>query len=889
MSLTLSANFDLLAAKIEEHVLRPLSLTQSVHSATAKRVTDDLSRAQRQLTAMTDTLTTSKAASKKACQELTLWLLEHRERERALRPSSADAAEVNLHSVFDELVHSFRWDADSLKKRTLSIDARYIAAVKALRSYRPQHDALLRSLLAEAQGAEEERKRSQLSAVQTYCDIQCALFDKYVRSVKAVKVMGAQVNVRREMRGWIKERRGEGKVEPLPEYIMHKGHPQYEETEEEEERHDHEGITEDEDEEDDAENDEEEEEDDDEDEEEEEEEDEEDEEEEEESVQSRMRRQRRRRQRGADELDEREDEKTEERIIGEKVLRVFVDKAIGHSSDASAHPAVELHSPPSASLTAPLPRSALLPISPERIGQGVALDADEERAAKAIFSTRDGRNAFATIFSSLSPTFHGSRLPLSLFSAFDGRDGPTLTLPAASFVALTSLTNLFLDAALTAFHIEPALFVANVAHQLVRVRGGLAAAATPAAPSDDVMRKEEVEGAESGRTTLLSHLSSHPLLGDARFFSSGLFSSLHHRFAHRSLYMHRWHSDAEQDAVLHERKALTFALLAQFTRMMDECGVARRERRRFLEKQLRVFDLAGAEWKDQAATVRTMAQRGLRDAEEEDEEGSEEHSPLDIDGLREAHSDSEEEKKAALLKKKEEERAVMAAQKADDRRKKRRARPADAADPNKDDPAAVTAAAAAARRKREAEERKRREEEEEAEKKKAEEEAARKKKAPSFFATSLSSLQSSLFKRSPSPAPALQAAAGPVKEAGKMTIPIPVASAVPASPVVAPAVVKAAAKDIKSDAPRASAPVVAEVKRKKRVVRRPITTKSTADDAEEEKSEQKNPARAPTSPPSATAAAGPIAARPAAPTREAVVSDAATGVVDALNDSDDMP
>ena len=291
----------------------------------------------------------------------------------------------------------------------------------------------------------------------------------------------------------------------------------------------------------------------------------------------------RRRKGGADELDESEDEKTEERIVAEKVLRVFVSKTIGlldrasaaasSSSDpaaasaaTTATPPVDLSSPTSATLTTPLPASALLLVDPSALGDGSAIDADEQQAAKAIVSTRDGRNAFATIFSSLSPTFHASRLPRSLFFSFSpdplahalpgsaaaAQSPPpassSLTLSRASFSALCALTTLFLDAAHAAHHIEPAVFVANVAHQVVRqpaahsastfastapVPASVQPKATPAvSPSDDVMRKEEMEQDSGARPmTLLAALSLHPLLRDSRFYSSALFASLHHAFA----------------------------------------------------------------------------------------------------------------------------------------------------------------------------------------------------------------------------------------------------------------------------------------------------------------------------------------------------------------------
>ena len=70
--------------------------------------------------------------------------------------------------------HRFRWDAESIKKRTLEVDNRYIAAVKALRSFKPQYDVLLKQLLASAQTEEETGRKELLEATHIYCDIQAA-------------------------------------------------------------------------------------------------------------------------------------------------------------------------------------------------------------------------------------------------------------------------------------------------------------------------------------------------------------------------------------------------------------------------------------------------------------------------------------------------------------------------------------------------------------------------------------------------------------------------------------------------------------------------------------------------------------------------------------------
>ena len=735
--------------------------------------------------------------------------------------------------------------------------------------------------------------------------------------------MSQQVNVRRELRAWIKQQKNTtapiavtaAADRALPEYVMHKGHPRYGETEEVEEKHEHEGITDDEDEsgggeDDDEEADEEEEDGQDEDEEDEEEEDDadEDEEDEDEATQAHRRRRakrHRRRKGAADELDESEDEKTEERIVAEKVLRVFINKTIGlqptvasHSSDAAiAAQPVDLISPTSATLTKPLPASALLPVDQSALGDGSPLDADEEQAAKAIVSTRDGRNAFATIFSSLSLNFHASHLPKSLFFSVPPDPLATslpataaaasslppvdrgLTLSRASFNALAALTTLFLDAAHTAYHIEPAMFVANVAHQIVRQlsthtasTASSTAAAPPTAPpavspSDDVMRKEEVEHDSNAKPmTLLAALSVHPLLRDTRFYSSALFASLHHAFAHSSLYLHRWYSDQEQEDVERRRKAETVAMIGRYERMMRECGVKRRERRKFVEKQVRVFDLLGKdEWKDTVLQLTKRNERGAQAADEEEddedeEDGDEPGSPLSIEGLRELASDSEEERQNTLLKRKEEERRAMAEQKAAERRKKKAATEKE---PEGGSTTATTTAAAAAaakgRKKREEEERRKREEEEkERERRKQEDdkkkqhEEKKKSSASSFLAHSLSSLQSSWFAhRSPTPPPSADAAArdrkssgatataaapvaGPVAAGTGVRIPIPVAAAVPPPNHTSPgaaarhaavaaskaAQAPAAATGSGSDAKKAEGAAAGGEAKKKRVVRK---------------------------------------------------------------------
>ena len=705
------------------------------------------------------------------------------------------------------------------------------------------------------------------------------MFDKYVRNVRAVSAMSQQVNVRREVRAWIKQQRTAAPAptvadRALPEYVMHKGHPRYGETKEVEEKHEHEGITDDEEDseggdgDDEGEGGHEEEEEDDDDDEREDQDEEEDEDEDDGQQAHRRRRGKRHRRRkgGADELDESEDEKTEERIVAEKVLRVFINKTIGLQeatadpdapTSTNTTPPVDLISPTSATLTTPLPASALLPVDPSALEDGSPLDADEEQAAKAIVSTRDGRNAFATIFSSLSPNFHASHLPKSLFFSYSSDPpahslpGPTasspppadgrLTLSRASFNALSALTTLFFDASHATYHIEPAIFVANVAHQIVRqpashtattsTSAPLATSTQPSAapavsPSDDVMRKEEVDYDSSAKPmTLLAALSIHPLLKDARFYSTALFASLHHAFAHSSLYLHRWYSDEEQEDVEHRRKAETVAMLGRYERMMRDCGVMRRERKRFVEKQVRVFDLLGKEeWKAVVLELMKRNERGSQEEEEEEDGEEEADSPLSIEGLRELASDSEEERQNTLLKRKEEERRAMA----EERRKRKKLTETD-----NEEGSSTTKAAANARKKREEEERKKREEEEkERERKKAQEEKEKKKSsASSFLAHSISSLQSSWFAhRTPSPSPtqlpSLDAAARDRKSSGAtaastppvaasaagnsvgVRIPIPVAAAVPPPVHISPG---AAAKTASAAASKAAPPSVAAV------------------------------------------------------------------------------
>ena len=464
LSLTLASNFDLLASKTDEHCLRTFLASQQRHNRETKRQAEDMQRLHKQLQSLHDALVTTKANSKRACMDYQIWMMEHREKQRTEsdrlardRAAGLAAGGVDSHTMFDELVASFRWDAESIKKRTLEVDNRYIAAVKALRSFKPQYDVLLKQTLASAQSDEEEERKELLAAMQVYCDIQAAsahtahdiyhtprctacttqhtlanrlthcrlwsccspvvgrasMFDKYVRNVRAVSAMSQQVNIKREIRTWIKQHKNTAVAaatpavadRPLPEYVMHKGHPRYGETKEVEEKHEHEGITDDEDEseggeEDDEDEDEEEGDDEDEEDEDDEEDDEDDDEEEEEDGKQahgrRRGRRHRRRKGGADELDESEDEKTEERIVAEKVLRVFVSKTIGlldrasaaasSSSDpaaasaaTTATPPVDLSSPTSATLTTPLPR--LRPAARRPVSAGRRLGHRRGRAA----------------------------------------------------------------------------------------------------------------------------------------------------------------------------------------------------------------------------------------------------------------------------------------------------------------------------------------------------------------------------------------------------------------------------------------------------------------------------------------------------------------------------
>ena len=179
LSLTLASNFDLLASKTDEHCLRAFSAAQQHHSRETKRLADELQRIQKQLQSLHDTLLVTKANSKRACMDYQIWMMEHREKQRVeseklARDRAAGLAGVDSHNMFDELVATFRWDTDSIKKRTLEVDNRYIAAVKAFRSFRPQYDGLLGQLLASAQAEEEDGRKELLSTMHLYCDIQTA-------------------------------------------------------------------------------------------------------------------------------------------------------------------------------------------------------------------------------------------------------------------------------------------------------------------------------------------------------------------------------------------------------------------------------------------------------------------------------------------------------------------------------------------------------------------------------------------------------------------------------------------------------------------------------------------------------------------------------------------
>ena len=101
----------------------------------------------------------------------------------------------------------------------------------------------------------------------------------------------------------------------------------------------------------------------------------------------------RRRKGGADELDESEDEKTEERIVAEKVLRVFINKTIGLQeatadpdapTSTNTTPPVDLISPTSATLTTPLPASALLPVDPSALGDDSPLSSRSNSSGPAL-------------------------------------------------------------------------------------------------------------------------------------------------------------------------------------------------------------------------------------------------------------------------------------------------------------------------------------------------------------------------------------------------------------------------------------------------------------------------------------------------------------------------
>ena len=266
-----------------------------------------------------------------------------------------------------------------------------------------------------------------------------------------------------------------------------------------------------------------------------------------------------------------EEERTYQRIMAEQVLALFVDKVTGRAealkereAERKANPDME-ETPES---------SDMLPDEKSR-----ALDEEELKVARRLFSTPEGRGAFATVINLL-------------------RNRGQLHLSHTAFERLSKLVLLFLDQAREAMHVAPVQLVMILSQSLWRDADTSLTSPTPAAlPSNPLSPSNSSSSLSSQRAVapkkvfLSTLINSHPVWTDDRFWEESFFDAFRSKLTEDQVRVHKWHSDTEQAESLHARKQAAFATLSTFAMNMKEFGMEKRDIDRFVEKHAHLNDL----------------------------------------------------------------------------------------------------------------------------------------------------------------------------------------------------------------------------------------------------------------------------------------------------------
>ena len=484
------------------------------------------------------------------------------------------------HSIQSSATASIKPDIPTLTERVLAADSKYVAAVKAMRSYRPQHDQALAHLLDAYQTLEQERRHTTVDMMATLLSLQSQLFSSSQQQLKDVSAVLGKVSPPRDVALFIREHRTEGKTPPLPVYEMMKGHPQYIEAIDgvQAEGKEDDGLGQ---------------------------------EDEHGVVRKRT-------------SKDAEEERSYHRIMAEQVLTLFVDKITGRAEDmkdrekAKRAEAASTGAANDSSAAAGEEAEDVLPDDKSR-----PLDEEELKVARRLFQTADGRTAFATVINLQ-------------------RNRGQLHLSATAFERLAKLVLLFLDMAREAMHVAPIQLVMILSQSLWRdadappppaaasstASSSASLSSNPLSPSKSnpslstSRSQSSLSSAVPPKKLFLSTLiNGHPVWTDDRFWEESFFDAFRSKLTEDQVRVHRWHSDTEQQESLHARKQAAFATLSTFAMNMAEFGMDRQEIDRFVEKHAHLNDLEG----EQVEMLRTMDRLGRgpvgeADGEQEDRE-----------------------------------------------------------------------------------------------------------------------------------------------------------------------------------------------------------------------------------------------------------------------------
>ena len=272
-----------------------------------------------------------------------------------------------------------------------------------------------------------------------------------------------------------------------------------------------------------------------------------------------------------------EEERTYQRIMAEQVLALFVDKVTGRAealkereAERKANPDME-DTPES---------SDMLPDEKSR-----ALDEEELKVARRLFSTPEGRGAFATVINLL-------------------RNRGQLHLSHTAFERLSKLILLFLDQAREAMHVAPIQLVMILSQSLWRdadnsltspTAATTASSSTPSSnplsPSTSSSSLSSQRAVAPKKVFLSTLVNSHPVWTDDRFWEESFFDAFRSKLTEDQVRVHKWHSDTEQAESLHARKQAAFATLSTFAMNMKEFGMDKKDIDRFVEKHAHLNDL----------------------------------------------------------------------------------------------------------------------------------------------------------------------------------------------------------------------------------------------------------------------------------------------------------